>query len=338
MEIHEQKAQKRTDGEEDLLNFDLDDLSLEEVDQATAGEEEVIELTDLVEKGSVPAKDSQDEIARLLQEEDAGGGTADIELATKEFAGLNGIQKEKRKEKAESLLDMDDLSLDFSEEEKAPVGEKVVEQEISDSDLAEILKEEGAENLDLGTEEVVVAEDRLQEEVISDADLAAVEDSLPTQELSAMLAPKPSAPKEMVLDLLEEAVVEPEPISPPAAERPIFVPEAPAPGGVRSRSPSGSRRRPLGPDDGCGDLGGEARGRREEGGSGCGGKGHTGNPGGGGGESRQGNHRGGGGESRQGNHRDGGGEGCQGDSGAGSGKGCAGNPDRSHGSGYHAGH
>lgn len=229
MEIQEQKGQKRTEGEEDLLNFDLDDLSLEDVDPATAGEEEVIDLTDLVEKGDVTAPEGEEEVVRLLGEEDGGGGTAGIELATKELAGLAGAPKEKGKAEAESLLNLDDFSLDFSEEEKGPEGEKSAEQEISDSDIAEILKEEGAEDPDLRTEEVVVSEDRLLEEVISDADLAAVEESLPTQELSAMLSPRPSEPGEMVLDLSEEAAEEPEPFSPPAGEKPGFAPESPAP-------------------------------------------------------------------------------------------------------------
>jgi hypothetical protein len=228
MEIREQKAQKQSGGEDDLLNFDLDDLSLEEADQpaAPAEEEAVIELTDLVEKGAVSDQEGQDEIASLLEEDGAGGGTAEIELGTKELDGLEGLLKEEGKGKGDSALEMDDLSLDFSEEEKAPVEENVVEEEISDTDLAEILKEEGAEVLDLGGEEAVVKEEKGLAEFIPEADLAAAVEGLSLEEPAAVPAPEQAEPGEPVLDLSEEAAVEPEPIAPPVAESPPAVPEA----------------------------------------------------------------------------------------------------------------
>ncbi|MEW6665526.1 MAG: hypothetical protein AB1512_09935 [Thermodesulfobacteriota bacterium] len=229
MAIQEKKAQKSIEGEEDLLNFDLDDLSLEEVDQAASGEEEeIIELTDLVEKGVAPDQQGRSEIADLLEEENSAG-TAEIELGTKELAGLDGLLKEEGSGKAEAALEIDDLSLDFSEEEKPLVEEKVVEEEISDTDLAEILKEEGAEVLDLGGEEAVVAEVGVPEELISAAAPAAALKARAVEQLSVLPAQERAVSGELVLDLAEEAAREPEPVATPPAERPRAVPEAPAP-------------------------------------------------------------------------------------------------------------
>jgi len=60
-------------GEEDLLDFEFDDLSKEDVEAASGGsteDEEIIELDDIVEKGELVEDPGSEDITRVLDEEE----------------------------------------------------------------------------------------------------------------------------------------------------------------------------------------------------------------------------------------------------------------------------
>ena len=60
-------------GEEDLLDFEFDDLSKEDVEAASGGsteDEEIIELDDIVEKGELVEDPGSEDITRVLDEDE----------------------------------------------------------------------------------------------------------------------------------------------------------------------------------------------------------------------------------------------------------------------------
>ncbi|MBN1106038.1 MAG: hypothetical protein JXL84_21695, partial [Deltaproteobacteria bacterium] len=94
MDIQEPKSQKGTDGEDDLLNFDLDDISLDDIDEEAIGaEDDIIELTDLVVEG-VPSGTKEDEGIGDLGEVPTAELTKDFALKTDELEGLEGVLEE----------------------------------------------------------------------------------------------------------------------------------------------------------------------------------------------------------------------------------------------------
>jgi hypothetical protein len=146
------------DKDEELLNFDLDDLSLsEELDEDLGAEEEIIELSDLVERGTSEditrdLKVTQWSAAELQQEED----------------------EEKTVSGKEAELDLSDISLEIDAE---PDAEKAADaffgEDITDADLEGLLQEEEGITLDLTEEESPESEEKLGDE-ITEADLQAL--------------------------------------------------------------------------------------------------------------------------------------------------------------------
>jgi hypothetical protein len=151
------------ENDEELLNFELDDLSLsdESIDDPDM-DEEIIELVDLVERGS-----SEDITRDVKAEEWAGAGreaTGDARQATK------GLQIS---EDGEPDLDLSDLSLEADME--AGVDEKgaVPEEGMLDVDLKGLLDEDDGITLDFSAEEDLEVSE-ISEDEISDADLQAL--------------------------------------------------------------------------------------------------------------------------------------------------------------------
>jgi hypothetical protein len=153
----------QVENDEELLNFELDDLSLsdESIDDPDM-DEEIIELVDLVERGS-----SEDITRDVKAAEWAGAGreaTGDAGQATK------GLQIA---EDGEPDLDLSDLSLEAVME--AGVDEKgaVPEEEMLDVDLKGLLDEDDGITLDFSAEEDLEMSE-ISEDEISDADLQAL--------------------------------------------------------------------------------------------------------------------------------------------------------------------
>jgi len=143
------------DKDEELLNFDLDDLSLsEELDEAMGAEEEIIELSDLVERGT------SEDITRDLKVTEWSAA----ELGQEE-------DEEKTVSGKEAELDLSDISLEIDAE---PDAEKAADaffgEDITDSDLEGLLQEEEGITLDLTEEDSPGSEEKLGDE-ITEADL-----------------------------------------------------------------------------------------------------------------------------------------------------------------------
>lgn len=186
MGAQEEKVQKKSQAEEDVLDFDLEDISLEDID-AGGKEEEIIELTELVERGMpIEAKEAQEVVG--LKEDHPAAEQGEFELGTEDLASIEEVLKNSEKE-ADVPADVGDFTLEL-EEGKTPV------DTISHADLEEILKEE--EPLELISEEEPVLEEKELEKIVSALEFdTEVEKPVPAQ---------PEAASEASLNLEESAV------------------------------------------------------------------------------------------------------------------------------------
>ncbi|PKN67935.1 MAG: hypothetical protein CVU57_01595 [Deltaproteobacteria bacterium HGW-Deltaproteobacteria-15] len=168
MEMQQQKVRSQSD--DDVLDFDLDDISLEDIDQRASGdEEEVIELTDLVARG-MPVETAgdqsdvkEDEIVELLKEDQVQEEEGEFKLLADDLAGIDFAEKETAENDVADFA----LELDLKEEEQKSGEEKPDEESLSSADFDDILNEEepvelvseasGAEGKDL--EEIVSLEE-----------------------------------------------------------------------------------------------------------------------------------------------------------------------------------
>jgi hypothetical protein len=157
----DQGLDDQIDGDEELLNFDLDDLSLsEDLDEETGAEDEIIELIDLVERGA------SEDITRDLK-------IREWSAASSAKEGEKGAPPQDAAKMAaadEAELDLSDISLELDEgvdEEKA--SDLFSKDEITEADLEELLQEEEGITLDLpeeGLETEQKAEDEISEETL----------------------------------------------------------------------------------------------------------------------------------------------------------------------------
>ncbi len=84
MEKEDQELEEEIDGEDDLLDFDLDDISPEDIEEEISeSEEEIIELVDLVKEGKKTEDKGDVELEELLVEEGSNeeGLICDTKLA-----------------------------------------------------------------------------------------------------------------------------------------------------------------------------------------------------------------------------------------------------------------
>jgi hypothetical protein len=205
MEMQQQKVQNQTQNEEDVLNFDLDDISLEDIDQQSSGnEEDVIELTDLVARG-MPVEDAEeDEIVELLEEDQISEeeGDGEFKLMAEDLAGLElGDELAEEKQTAESDIADFALEFDLAQEEKQRSAEEMVSEEpVSRVEFEEdILKEEEVVET---VSEVAPSEEMIPEAIASLEDLGG--------------APQKSTPDQP--DVISEDFLKDEAFSPAAPE------------------------------------------------------------------------------------------------------------------------
>lgn len=167
-----QKVQNQTQDEEDVLNFDLDDISLEDIDQQAPGkEEDVIELTDLVARG-MPLEEEGKEAAAEPLKEGQSSEEESFKLLGDDLVGLEPAADETAEKKGAVEPEVADfaLELDLPEGEKQPPAEaKGAEEIVSSADLDAILKDE--EPLELIPEKEVISDERSLEEIVSLSDL-----------------------------------------------------------------------------------------------------------------------------------------------------------------------
>lgn len=213
--------------EEDLLDFELDDLSPEELGEGSGSgesDDDILELVDLVEEGKRDKlKDSfEGEIADLMKEDE------DVTAPTAEVSDLEEILDEgERPEEAETELDLSDISLtDLAAEAEAQPGEMLGEEEIAEAPVEEGMEElpTAAIEMDLNMEEEV-PEEEVEEEHITETELEKMLETEPAEEPILDLespieaeAPAPEAELELPQEEVGEAAeAEPAPPEPTAA-------------------------------------------------------------------------------------------------------------------------
>jgi hypothetical protein len=219
------------DSDEELLNFDLDDLSLsKEAGDELETEEEIIELTDLVERG-VSEDITQDlKIRTWAAEAKKEQGLKQGGIPVEGAPGMEAGEKD-------AELDLSDISLEPDEgalqEEEGGV---LSEEEITDADLEGLLQEEDGITLDLTEEQPAIKTGSRDE--FSDVDLeglfqeedgitldlteeegtvqAGVKDEISDADLEALLSE--TADQELEAEEEEESLVMPDE-EPAPAER-----------------------------------------------------------------------------------------------------------------------
>lgn len=171
MDLQEQKGKKKEAAEDDLLNFDLEDISLDDIEKLDAAvEEDVIDLTDLIEKGSSVEEATGEE---NLLDEVSVQSEEDIALMTAELTRGDGATGTKPERQAEDEPGDEDLSLDldFVEgKQDLVLQEKLGEDEIVEADLEEMLMEEEG-ILEVGAKEAAPPDEKEAFDVISEEDL-----------------------------------------------------------------------------------------------------------------------------------------------------------------------
>jgi hypothetical protein len=224
----------QVENEEDLLNFDLDELSTQDLDQMSFNsDDEIIELTELVEKGP------GDEETRAMDGSWRKGSPSseiepDIDFSTNEIAkAMDGTPDESS---SEDEIDLSELSLELGLKDKGEgkpeVEPKGYEGEITADELDSILEER---SLKRGIE---MAEEPQQEAEpegdISSADLEGLLDESSQEEVVVDLGEEPEAEEQEMsveeqraaVDFLESArednaAVALEPEEEPESEREI---------------------------------------------------------------------------------------------------------------------
>jgi hypothetical protein len=157
--------------EEALLDFDLDDLSPETLDEEES-EEEVIDLVDLVEEGMEDHGAEDDAIANLLEEDGSGDAQQDISISTDEISAISGMLVEDDLDGDEPEAGVADISLSDLEVDEQ-IDESAQETEAgSGSDAIEA--EADFEELDLGFDDEAVSVEDRPEADIPDIDLSGV--------------------------------------------------------------------------------------------------------------------------------------------------------------------
>ena len=182
-------------GEEDLLDFEFDDLSKEDVEAASGGsieDEEIIELDDIVETGELVEDPGSEEITRVLDEDEIANDSEITEVMSDSEANeLAQAKEEEMSDDFEADLDAEFEKLETSEfdiveaEEKAHSfePEETIRLPEGDESLLKALRAESQS--DLGSDELAQA---LEEEVSEDfeVDLDEEIEELGTFELGAV--------------------------------------------------------------------------------------------------------------------------------------------------------
>jgi len=181
--------------EQDLLDFEYDDLSKEDVEAASGGsteDEEIIELDDIVETGELVEDPGSEEITRVLDEDEIANDSEITEVMSKsEASELAQAKEEEMSDDFEADLDAEFEKLETSEfdiveaEEKAQSfePEETIRLPEGDESLLKALRAESQS--DLGSDELAQA---LEEEVSEDleVDLDEEIEELGTSELGAV--------------------------------------------------------------------------------------------------------------------------------------------------------
>ena len=156
MDEKNQKPRDELIDEEDLLNFELDDLSLEDMEKkASEFENDIVELVDLVEKGAEDDKGEEKQAVAQEEGEHQEQDQEEFEFATDEITSIGDLLDEESLDHSASELDLSGLSLSDLDQAFEPEPAKTkAEGEISESELEEMLEEAPTEMLDLEFQDI----------------------------------------------------------------------------------------------------------------------------------------------------------------------------------------
>ena len=195
------------DNEEDLLDFDLDDISPEDLDEGDS-EEEVIDLVELVEEVKEDQGPGDDEIANLLEEDQSQEAEEDISFSTDEISGMPDLLEDEEPGEGEAGAGVASLSLsdlELGEPSEEPADEIAVAPDVSD----EAQGAAGYEELDLGIDDDDAVDGERPEADIPEIDLSGVfeveQEEEPDQEVAAEADDNI---EEMLGETIEAAVAE----------------------------------------------------------------------------------------------------------------------------------
>jgi hypothetical protein len=163
----------KMDTGEELLNFDLDDLASENIDENPLGEdEEAIDLVELVEKGD-------EEVIRSAKSKGSLEGRrsdteSDLELKTDEIEEIQEFDSDEAAPEEPGVLEFSDITLEMGDAElkEREAGQVPEGDEITEADLDGLLAEETDETvrLELKGEEKSKAVEKGEEEEIAEPD------------------------------------------------------------------------------------------------------------------------------------------------------------------------
>jgi S-DNA-T family DNA segregation ATPase FtsK/SpoIIIE len=164
-----QPQKEQMDTEDELLNFDLEELS---GDEASA-EDEVIELVELVEADKEEDRTRELTLKNRIKEKPAAKRTKAAEAAPVGKPETPEFEKNLPEDEEETELDLSDLTLDMDVETTRPL-QSVGEDDITEADLENLLQETSDEEIafDLSKDEGVGQEGK--DEEVTDADLEAL--------------------------------------------------------------------------------------------------------------------------------------------------------------------
>jgi hypothetical protein len=192
-----QTQKEQLDTEDELLNFDFEELSGED----DVAEDEVIELLELVEADKDDERTKELPLKNRVKEKPAAK-TAKTAKAAKavpvEKAVTSPLGKGLPEDEEETELDLSDLTLDMDAETTRPV-QSVGADEITEADLENLLQETSGEEITFDLSSGEEGDQGGKEEEVTDADLEAL-----LQEASAEVTEEAEEEGE-VLEVVSEA-------------------------------------------------------------------------------------------------------------------------------------
>jgi hypothetical protein len=201
--------QGKMDTGEELLNFDLEDLASENIDENPLEEdEEAIDLVELVEKGD-------EEVIRGAKlkgspERRPSDTEPDLELKTHEIEEIQQLDSDEAAPKEQDVLDFSDITLEMSDAEVKEMEAREVSggDEITEADFDSLLAEETEETvrLELKGEEKSEASKTDEEEEIPESDF---EDLLEEELEGGVELEEGAEPETQRLSLERQGIVTP---------------------------------------------------------------------------------------------------------------------------------
>jgi len=195
-----QTQKEQMDSEDELLNFDLEDLSSEDI----LAEDDVIELVDLVEPDSDDEKTRELPMKSRGKEKPAARGGAAPKAAPVKEAIIPAMEKALPEDEEETELDLSDLTLDMDVETTRPAPSSG-DDAITEADLENLLQETSDEDISFDLSTGAEGDEGVKEEEVTDADLEALLQEATAEAVEE--AEEATAEEEEVLGIVSETEI-----------------------------------------------------------------------------------------------------------------------------------